>query len=158
MLKKTFILLILLIISIQFSFNVNAQNSLPLKSNDLWGNWNLMYENDYGYDFKFYKDNKAVVILYLNTNSIIFRGTYSIENESTLKIDISEMKNEEKTKNLNLKKGFVKLEASYFIFNCRITTESNKKIFELRPLKIFIDGNDSEGYFEPFFKLSYSGQ
>jgi hypothetical protein len=156
--KKLFIALILLIISIQFSFKVNGQNSSPLKLNDLWGHWTLLYENDYGYDFRFYKDNKATVILYLNTNSITFRGTYSIENDSIIIINISDMKNEEKTKNSNLKKGFVKVEYSCFIFNARITTESNKKTFELRPLKIFIDGNDSEGYFEPFFKLKHSGK
>jgi hypothetical protein len=155
--KKIFIFLILLIISTQFPFRVNGENSLPLNLNNLWGNWILLYENDYGYNFKFYKDNKAIVILYLNTNSVIFRGTYSIENDSTIKINISEMKNEEKIKNLNLKTGFVKIEAAYFVFNARITTESNKKIFELRPQKIFIDASDSRGYFEPFFKLKYSG-
>ena len=156
--KKLFALLMLLVISIQFSFGVNGQNSLPLTLNNLCGNWTLLYENDYGYDFKFYKDNKTVVILYLNTNSIIFRGTYSIEADSTIEINLSDMKNEEKTKNLNFKKGFVKIESSYFIFDARIKIESGKKIFELRPLKIFIDGNDSEGYFEPFFKLKYSGK
>jgi hypothetical protein len=159
--KKIFIFLILLLISIQFTFKVvivNGENSSPFKLSDLWGNWTLLYENDYGYNFKFYKDNKATVILYLNTNSIIFCGTYSIENDSTLKINLSEMKNEEKTKNLNLKKDFVKIESSYFVFKARITTESNKKIFELRPQKIFIDANDSKGYFEPFFKLKYTGQ
>ena len=155
--KKIFIILIL-ITSIQLSSKVNEQNSLPLTLNNLWGNWTLLYENDYGYDFKFYKDNKAIVILYLNTNSIIFRGTYSIENDSTIKIDLSEMKNEEKTKNLNLKKNFINIEASYFVFNTRITAESNKKNLELRPQKIFIDAHDSQGYFEPFFKLNYTGQ
>ena len=153
--QKFFILIALLIISVQL---VNGENSLPLQLNNLWGNWALLYENDYGYDFKFYKDNKAVIILYLNTNSIIFRGTYSIENDSTLIINLSEIKNEEKTKNLNLKNNFVKVESSYFVFNARIATESNKKNLELRPKKIVIDANDSKGYFEPFFKLKYTGQ
>jgi len=153
--QKFFILIALLIISVQL---VNGENSLPLQLNNLWGNWTLLYENDYGYDFKFYKDNKAVIILYLNTNSIIFRGTYSIENDSTLIINLSEIKNEEKTKNLNLKNNFVKVESSYFVFNARIATESNKKNLELRPKKIVIDANDSKGYFEPFFKLKYTGQ
>jgi len=156
--KKTFIFIILFIISIQFISKINGESSLPLKSNNLWGNWTLLYDNDYGYDFKFYKDNRAIVILYLNTNSIIFRGTYSIENDSIIRINLSDMKNEEKIKNLNLKQGFVKIESSYFIFSTRITMESNKKIFELRPQKILIDANDSKGYFEPFFKLNYSGQ
>jgi len=156
--KRIFIFLILLIVSIQFSFKANGENLLPLKLSNLWGNWTLLYENDYGYNFKFYKDNKAVVILYLNTNSTIFRGTYSIENDSTIIINISEMKNEEKTKNLNLKKGFTKIESSCFVFNARITIESNKQKLELRPQKIFIDANDSKGFFEPFFKLNCSGQ
>jgi len=153
--QKFFIFTALLIISIQL---VNGENSLPLQSNNLWGNWTLLYENDYGYNFKFYKDNKAIIILYLNTNTVIFSGTYSIENDSMLRIDLSEMKNEEKIKNLNLKKGFTKIESSYFVFNARIATESNKKNLELRPKKIVIDANDSKGYFEPFFKLKYTGQ
>ena len=152
--QKLCIFIALLIISIQ---SVNGENSLPLQLNNLCGNWTLLYENDYGYDFKFYKDNKTIVILYLNTNSIIFRGTYSIENDSLI-INLSEMKNEEKTKNLNLKKDFIKIEASYFIFNVRIALESNKKKLELRPQNILIDANDSKGYFEPFFKLNYAGQ
>ena len=156
--KKVFIILILLVISTQFSFKVYGESSLPLQPNNLWGNWTLLYENSYGYDFRFHKDNSTIVILYLNENSVIFRGTYSIENDSTIKINLLDMKNEEKTKNLNLKQGFVKIESSYFIFNLRITMESDKKILELRPQKIFIGANDSKGYFEPFFKLNYSGK
>ena len=162
--KKIFILFILLIIFIQFSFKVNGENykanrdSLDLKSSNLSGNWTLLYENDYGYDFRFHKDNSAIVILYLNENSVIFRGTYIIENDSAIRINLSDMKSEEKIKNINLKKGFVKIESSYFIFKTRIAMESDKKILELRPKEIFIDANDSKGYFEPFFKLNYSGK
>jgi len=68
------------------------------------------------------------------------------------------MKRDESVKNINLKGGFVKAKSSHFIFNTRIIVTGGKKNLELKPDKIFIDGSDSEGYFEPYIKLDYSGK
>ena len=135
-----------------------ADDSLPVNFKNLSGNWNLLYGNNYGYNFKFYKNYRAVVILYLNSNSIIFKGVYNIESSDSIRINISEMKREESVKNIDLKGGFVKAKSSHFIFNMRITSNGGKKNLELSPQKIFIDGSDSEGYFEPYIKLDYSGK
>jgi len=117
------------------------------------GTWSLVYGNDYGYNFKFGKNYRAVVILYLNTSSIIFKGIYTIEDKGKLRINISEMKREEKIKNLNTRSGFNKAKSSYFIFHGKLIKEESGKFLELRPVKISIDGNDSEGFFEPLIKL-----
>lgn len=156
--KKIYVLLLIFFIGSVFSIKADAEETIPVNFKSLSGNWNLIYENDYGYNFKFYKNYRAVVILYLNTTSIIFRGVYNIETSDTIRINISEMKRVESVKNINLKGGFVKAKSSHFIFNTRITSSGGKKSLELKPDKIFIDGSDSEGYFEPYIKLEYSGK
>ncbi len=135
-----------------------AEDSLPVNFKSLSGNWDLLYGNDYGYSFKFYKNYKAIVILYLNSSSIVFKGVYNIESSDSIRINISEMKREERVKNIDLKGGFVKAKSSHFIFNTRITGSSGKKNLELKPVTIFIDGSDSDGYFEPFIKLDFTGK
>lgn len=131
---------------------------LPLNFKTLSGNWNLMYGNDYGYSFRFFKNYRAIVIVYLNTNSVIFKGVYNIENSNAIRINISEMKRVESVKELDLKGGFVKAKSSYFIFNARAISREREKNLELRPRESSIDGKDSEGYFEPYIKLEYSGK
>ncbi len=151
-------LLLIFVINPLFPVKSAAENVLPVNFKSLSGNWDLLYGNDYGYSFKFYKNYKAVVILYLNSSSIIFKGVYNIESGDSIRINISEMKREESVKNIDLKSGFSKAKSSHFIFNTRITNSNGKKNLELRPLTIFIDGSDSDGYFEPFIKLDYSGK
>lgn len=160
--RKIF-LTILLLASIASPLHspVSGQNS-PDKSvlnfDNLRGNWELVYGNSYGYSFRFGKNYRAVVILYLNNNSVIFRGIYTIEDPATLRINVSEMKREEKVKDLNVKSGFLKVKSSYFIFKGRINTSGKTRKLELRPVTISIDGSDSEGYFEPFIELDYTGR
>jgi len=131
---------------------------IPVNFKSLSGNWNLLYGNDYGYNFKFYKNYRAIVILYLNTNSIVFKGVYNVESNDSIRINISEMKREENVKNIDLKKGFVKAKSSHFVFNTRITKNGEKKYLELKAQEIFIDGSNSDGYFEPYIKLDYLGK
>ena len=135
----------------------NTADKSALNFNNLRGNWELVYGNSYGYSFRFSKNYRAVVILYLNNNSIIFRGIYTIEDAGTLRINVSEMKREEKVKDLNIKSGFLKVKSSYFIFKSRIINAKTRKL-ELRPVEIYIDGSDSEGYFEPLIELDYTGR
>lgn len=78
---------------------------LPLNFKTLSGNWNLMYGNDYGYSFRFFKNYRAIVIVYLNTNSVIFKGVYNIENSNAIRINISEMKRVESVKELDRSNG-----------------------------------------------------
>lgn len=156
--RKICIIMLIFVFSILFSVKAGADDQLPVNFKTLSGNWTLQYGNDYGYNFKFYKNYRAVVILYLNSSSIIFKGVYNIESSDTIRINVSEMKREESVKIINLKGGFVKAKSSHFIFNTRVTSNGGKKNLELRPQKIFIDGSDSEGYFEPFIKLDYSGK
>lgn len=155
---KIYTIILVLLINLVFALNASTDNALPVNFKTLSGNWTLLYGNDYGYSFKFYKNYRAVVILYLNTTSIIFKGVYNIENSETIRINISEMKREESVKNINMKGGFVKAKSSHFIFNTKVTSIDGKKILELRPQNIFIDGSDSEGYFEPYIKLDFSGK
>ena len=156
--RKIYIILLISAVTFMFSPKAEAEEALPVNFKTLSGSWTLLYGNDYGYSFKFYKNYRAVVILYLNSSSIIFKGVYNIESADSIRINVSEMKREESVKNINLKSGFNKAKSSHFIFKTRITSNGGKRNLELRPDKIFIDGSDSEGYFEPYIKLDFSGK
>ena len=156
--KKTGIFLLIMLLSPLFLAEVFAEEQIPVNFKTLRGNWNLLYGNDYGYNFRFYSNYRAVVILYLNNSSIIFKGVYNIESNDSIRINISEMKRVESVKNLDIKEGFVKAKSSHFIFNARITSSSGKRNLELKRQTISIDGSDSDGFFEPYIKLDYSGK
>lgn len=149
----------LLLIAVAFQGQVSAEETLPVNFKNLNGTWTLFYGNNYGYTFKFYKNYRAIVILYLNNASIVFKGIYNVENTDSMTINVSEMKRENNIKDVNLKTGFNKAKSSQFIFNTHIIQGSDrKKYLELRPQKINIDGTESEGFFEPYIKLDYSGK
>ncbi|HOP61976.1 MAG TPA: hypothetical protein PK358_06290 [Spirochaetota bacterium] len=151
--KINSILLILLLMIIIAQNRARAEQVEQITFKNVPGTWTLMYENSYGYSFKLGKNYKAVVTLYLSTASLIFKGVYTIEDNNVLRINISEMKREEKVKGLNTWSGFKKAKASYFLFQSRIILDGRKRYMEVRPAKISIDGNDSGGYFEPLIKL-----
>lgn len=156
--KIIYILSLILLFSPLFPLNSAADDALPVNFQNLSGTWTLLYGNDYGYSFRFYKNYRAVVILYLNSSSIVFKGVYNIESSDTIRINISEMKRVESVKNIDIKGGFQKAKSSHFIFTTKVLSGDGKKNLELRPQKISIDGSDSEGYFEPYIKLNYSGR
>ena len=154
---KTFIFSVFLVITF-FHGSLRSETVEQIDFKNISGNWKLMYDNNYGYSFKLGKNYKAVVILYLSTASIIFKGVYTIEEKNILRINISEMKREEKTKGLNTSGGFKKAKSSYFLFQSRIVNDSGKRFLEIRPATISIDGNDSGGYFEPLIRLGREGR
>ena len=133
--------------------NTDTKTGLTFKN--LRGTWELIYEDNYGYSFRFDKNYKAIVVLYINDSSVIFKGVYTIEDSNTLRINISTMKRENRLKNFDFKKGFVSVKSSYFVFKGKITSRGKSKLLELKPDTISIDGSDSEGYFEPLIELNY---
>lgn len=137
---------------------LRAETVEQIDFKNISGTWELMYDNNYGYSFKLGKSYKAVVVLYLSTASIMFKGVYTIEEKNVLRINISEMKREEKIKDLNTSGGFKKAKSSYFLFQSRIVNDNGKKFLEIRPATISIDGNDSGGYFEPLIRLGRGGR
>ena len=121
--------------------------------NEIAGKWKLMYKNNCGYEFLFQKNYRAYCILYSGTNALIFKGIYSIEGDK-IRININEMKNEEKVSSIDLRNRFIKTSSSYFIFQVEFPAEKNSnKTLILKSLKTVIDGNDSDGYFEPEVSL-----
>ncbi len=128
--------------------------SEQLKRNDLIGRWSLIYRGNYGYTFRFYKNYRALCILYLRLNALVFKGIYTIEDNNMIRINIYEMKNEENISRINLKRKFTKTVSSYFIFQGTINESDKKKKLLLKPIKIVIDGRNSDGYFEPAFQLN----
>jgi len=90
----------------------------------------------------------------MNMETLIFKGVYTIEEGNKLKINIYEMKEEHRA--AGTKKGFVKAKSSYFLFGGHKIKKNRKETLLLRPLAIIIDGNNSEGYFEPLIKLAKS--
>jgi hypothetical protein len=153
--KKIYIIMLIILFSSIFPARGGADD---VNFQNLSGYWTLLYGNDYGYSFRFYKNYRAIVILYLSSSSIVFKGVYNIESSDSIRINISEMKRVESVKSIDLKGGFQKAKSSYFIFDTKVISSGGKRNLELRPQKISIDGNDSEGYFEPYIKLNYSGR
>lgn len=136
----------------------NTASKSGLSFNSLRGTWELLYSDNYGYSFRFDRNYKAIVVIYMNDSSVIFKGVYTIEDANTLRINISAMKREERLKDLDYKDGFVNVKSSYFIFKGRITGALKSRKLELKSDTISIDGSDSEGYFEPLIELNYTGK
>ncbi len=130
----------------------NNDANIPLSFKSVVGTWALKYSGNYGYTFSFYSNYRAVVVLSLNMETLVFKGVYTIEEGSKLKINIYEMKEEHRS--MGTGKGFVKAKSSYFLFGGHKTKKGGRETLYLRPLKIMIDGNNSEGYFEPLIKLA----
>ncbi len=132
------------------------QNLEPIDFKDLPGKWALRFTGNYGYEFRFNKNYKALVVIYLGGSSLLFNGVYTIEN-GNLKINIYEMKNEDRSENINIYSNFVKAKSSYFLFKAGINKKpGTNKMLVLRPSNIIIDGINSDGYFEPVLKLKPS--
>ena len=123
----------------------------PLLFEDIRGSWSLQYQHNYGYNFQFYPNYKSIIILYLSNLTLVFKGVYTVEEKSVIRINIYEMKHEKNPARVNLSSGFVKAKSSYFLFLGSIKDEG--KSLAIRPIKTIIDGNNSGGYFEPYIKL-----
>jgi hypothetical protein len=127
---------------------------IPLNFKNVIGNWSLKYTGNYGYYFSLSRNYRAIVIIYLNSQALVFKGVYTIDEKNKLKINISEMKDEPRVAGINLYKGFLKAKSSYFLFDGYKLKKNNKDNLCLEPRSIIIDGNNSEGYFEPSIKLT----
>lgn len=125
-----------------------------LDFNEIQGRWKLMYAGNYGYEFRFLKNYRVICILYHKVNAIVFKGIYTIEEGSKIRMNINEMKNSKSITNIDYNRKFIKASSSYFIFDGETIKENNKKILILKPQKVIIDGNSSDGYFEPEVKLN----
>jgi hypothetical protein len=146
-------LAVLIVISGSFvRSSAQEDTSIPLSFKNVVGTWALKYSGNYGYQFSFYANYRALVILYLNMETLIFKGVYTLDEGNKLKINIYEMKDERRAGVPN--KGFVKAKSSYFLFSGYETAKQGRTTLFLRPRAIIIDGNNSEGYFEPLLKLA----
>lgn len=125
----------------------------PVSFQDLAGRWQLMYRGNYGYEFRFFRNYQVVCILYLSTNALVFKGIYNIEAGRKIRINIYQMKNEESVSGINLNRNFVKASSSYFEFKADLEKIRKEKVLVLTPERIIIDGNNSDGYFEPVIRL-----
>ncbi len=117
---------------------------------DFHGTWRLMYRGNYGYEFSFNKSYRANCIIFLQHSTLRFRGVYTLDEQNRLRINLSDMKHQEHGTSAK----FTRLGSSYFIFNAEKGKSSGGEYLELRPVTIIINGQNSEGYFEPVIKLS----
>jgi|GEM_PF-1227308 len=130
---------------------VNPDVTKPINFTNIRGTWRLKYPNNYGYEFRLSRNYRAIVILFLKDSSLVFRGIYTIDDDNTFRITLSEMKRVDGIRNINVYSRFVKTKSSYFLFVARYNKKERKLL--IRPKKISIDGNDSQGYFEPLISL-----
>lgn len=140
-------------VSTRDTVEVDEGDAIPITYQALSGKWGLHYGGNYGYDFILASNYRAIIILYLNNQAIIFKGVMALEDEKTLRINIVESKNEHRVTGINLNHGFTRMKSSYFLFKARLMEKNKSRILDMRPVRIIIDGNDSEGYFEPIMKL-----
>jgi hypothetical protein len=120
---------------------------------DIQGVWELKYGTGYGYNFRFYKNFKSLIVLYLKKSSIVFKGVYTLEETNTIRVNIFEMKFAGSSKAIFSPGGFTKTKRSYFIFKGHLKKREGKTRLIMKAEKIFIDGKSSQGYFEPLIKL-----
>ncbi|MCL2026507.1 MAG: hypothetical protein FWG92_06865 [Leptospirales bacterium] len=125
----------------------------PITLASINGQWHLMYPEALGYEIQFNKNYSSLIILYLGNHTLLFKGVYTIEEDSKVRINIYEMKRSESAAAINRKSGFTKIQSSYFLFQCHTVGQNQNKRLVLRPLRIIIDGNDSDGFFEPVLRL-----
>ncbi len=129
-------------------------DNIPLDFEGIRGVWQLFYPDGYGYEFRFYKNYRAVITLRLNTHALVFRGIYTLEDDQTIRVNLSEMKKVPQTRYINITSGYVKTKSSYFLFKGRLVKQKNgQRTLIVSPTRIVIDGNNSDGYFEPRIRL-----
>lgn len=126
---------------------------LPLDYKNLTGRWELAYGDNFGYEFRFFHNYKAVVIIRTGGQALVFKGVYQIEDANKIKINIVDMKQDMNTQMINVNTGFSKTKTSYFLIRSSIREKKSVKTIYLRPERVIIDGKDSDGYFEPVMKL-----
>ena len=143
------------------TMGVNGSDSndegMEINYTSLQGKWKLLYSGNYGYYFSFQKNYKSFITLYLGNEALVFKGVHSIDTGKIV-INIYEMKREKNLPVVNYSRGFQKANSSSFIFKASLHNKNGKKMLKIIPVKIRIDGNDSDGYFEPLIKLNYSGK
>lgn len=132
---------------------VIPEQTEPLTFNDIIGQWSLMYPNNLGYEFQFYKNYRALIVLYLGNHSLLFKGVYNIEEENKVRINIYEMKRSTGVRGINKTSGFLKAKSSYFLLRCYTAKQNNTTTLIMRPISIMIDGQNSDGYLEPVLRL-----
>jgi hypothetical protein len=125
----------------------------PVAFRDFHGRWALNYRGNYGYEFRFNASYRAICILYLQTNILVFKGVYTVEQGDHLRINISEVKNQDGNRLGSLNHGFTSVSTSYFVFKASRKDAQGQKVLELVPVEAMINGNSSEGYFEPVMRL-----
>ncbi len=121
-----------------------------LAFSDFHGTWRLFYRGNYGYEFSFNRSYRAYCAIRLQGSMLFFRGVYTLDESNNLRINVSEMKNQE----LGARGKYAPVASSYFIFEARRFKEGGRDFLELRPRTIVINGNNSDGYFEPVIKLA----
>ncbi|GEM_PF-744552 len=151
--RKLHTILSSVVISVIILFVAGTLPAKQLKTGDLIGTWQLKYRGGYGYTFRFYRNYRALCMLHLRVNALIFKGVYTVEENNKIRINIYEMKNEQNPARPNLKKNFIKTSSSYFIFQGTLHRSSNRMKLLMQPVTIVIDGMSSAGYFEPSFEL-----
>lgn len=125
---------------------------LPLKAENanlqsLVGQWHSP-----NYLFIMNSSYKATVVILANKyQSFVFNGIYTLEKDSVLHISINEIKTCTPG-DVYSKKGFTKTASSRFVFSADLKKDK-LKILSLKPKEIVIDGNNSDGYFEPMISL-----
>ncbi|MDR3238097.1 MAG: hypothetical protein LBT84_06310 [Spirochaetia bacterium] len=125
----------------------------PVTFSSINGQWYLMYPEDLGYELQFYKNFRSLIILYLGNHALLFKGVYNIEDGGRVRINIYEMKRSESAKGFNRTGGFIKAKSSYFLLQCHTVGQKQEQRLIVRPVKIVIDGNNSDGYLEPVLRL-----
>ncbi|TAL32463.1 MAG: hypothetical protein EPN93_16030 [Spirochaetes bacterium] len=124
-----------------------------LKLDSVFGSWQLMYRGNYGYAFHFFPDYRTVIMVYLGNHAVVFKGVYTSEEDSRVRVNVYEMKDDMNPSSPDLAGGFQKVASTYFLFGASVNGSGRGAEMSLYPVRVIIDGNNSEGYFEPEIRL-----
>lgn len=126
---------------------------VPLTTEAFAGTWVLDYGHSMGYEFRFYKNYRALIILYLGNHALLFKGVYILEDGNRVRVNVSEMKRSRDVRKVTTAGGFVKAKSSWFLMKCDVSGSGKDRKLTVRPVQTVIDGSSSEGYLEPVLKL-----
>lgn len=127
--------------------------SVPLDYELLAGTWRLRYPGGFGYDFRFGKSYQSVIVVYTSSFALVFRGVTKITAADMVRINVYGMKRVDSGRGIYSESGLTRVKSSYFDFRIVTGDRNGKEVITVVPVKLIIDGNDSQGYFEPRFTL-----
>lgn len=134
-------------------YSILIQSAVSMQPGDINGKWIFKYNASYGYEFSFTNSKFADIIIFMKSNFLLFKGIYQIKDTNTINIEVLEMKYSPSLSDIRSGKELTKTSSSRIIFKGQKSISGGKSYLILTTESVKIDGNSSEGFFDPEIKL-----